>query len=161
MRERLAIFPGSFDPLTNGHVDIVRRGLALFDKVQVALAINESKRPIFAFDERRALIDEMFAGEDRVSVGGLDGLLVEYARQAGAVAILRGLRGPSDFDYELKMVHMNHHLAPGIETVFLASRTEQSFVSSSLVKEVARLGGDVSSHLPPHIHTALVAKLQG
>jgi len=161
MSERLAIFPGSFDPLTNGHVDIVRRGLRLFDRVQVALAVHPSKRPVFDVEERRALIAETFADEPRVSLGSLSGLLVQYAQGQGAVAILRGLRSSVDFEYELKMVHMNHHLAPDIETVFLATRTEQSFVSSSLIKEVAGLGGDVSAHLPAHIHSALLAKLQG
>lgn len=159
MSGRLAIFPGSFDPLTSGHASIVRRGLRLFDRVEIALAINPGKTPMFSVDERRALILEEFADAPGVSIGSLSGLLVDYATDVGAVAILRGLRGPSDFEYELKMTQMNRTLAPHVETVFLAAETERSFVSSSLIKEVARLGGDVSQHLPAHVHVALLAKL--
>lgn len=161
MPERLAIFPGSFDPLTMGHVDMVRRGLRIFDHIQVAVAVHPTKRPMFSREERAELIGETFVDEPRVSVGNLSGLLVEYARAQGATAILRGLRSSVDFGYELPMVHMNYELAPTVETVFLTCRTEHSFVSSSLVKEVAAMGGDVRKHLPAHIHAALLAKLQG
>lgn len=160
MVTRLALFPGSFDPLTNGHVDLVHRGLRLFDQVEVGLAVNASKRPLFTVQDRKDMIRATFGDDPRVRIGSLKGLLVEYAREIGAVAILRGLRSPADFDYELKMTHMNRHLHGELETVFLASAADQTFISSSLVKEVARLGGDVSAHLPPHIHAALAAKLQ-
>lgn len=160
MPERLAICPGSFDPLTNGHAEIIRRGLHLFDRILVAVTVNLRKTPLFSDEERMHMITEAFPDEPRVSVDQLDGLLAEYARSKGAVAILRGLRAPSDFEYELQMSQMNNHLYPELETVFLATAPTRSYVSSSLVKEVARLGGDVSELVPPHVNLALVERFR-
>lgn len=156
---RLAIFPGSFDPLTHGHATIIRRGLALFDRVLVAVTINLKKQPLFSFAERQRMIRETFPNEPRVEVDALEGLLAPWAGERGAVAILRGLRAPSDFEYELQMAQMNRHLMPGLDTVFLPTEAAGSYVSSSLVKEVASLGGDVRDMVPPHVWTALTAKL--
>ncbi len=160
MLERVAICPGSFDPVTNGHLAIMRRGLALFDRVIVAVAINISKRALFSYDERVAMIRESFSDEPRLVIESLQGLLTDYADTHGAIAIIRGLRGPSDLAYEMQMAQMNRHLKPDLDTVFLASDSERAFVSSSLVREVASLGGDASALVPPHVWTALNAKLK-
>lgn len=161
MTERLAICPGSFDPLTHGHIAIIRRGLALFDRIVVAASVNPKKTYLFDAAERVALIEEVFADEPRVEVVALGGLLAAYAASRGAAAILRGLRAPSDFEYELQMAQMNRHLHRDLDTVFLASEAAGSYVSSSLVKEVARLGGDVRDFVPPVIAAALAARLGG
>jgi pantetheine-phosphate adenylyltransferase len=158
---RLAICPGTFDPLTLGHVTIIRRALHLFDRVLVAVTINIRKQPLFTVEERERMIREAFPGETRIDVDSLSGLLAEFARSRGAVAIVRGLRAPSDFEYELQMAHMNRHLNPELDTVFLPAEAAGSYVSSSLVKEVASLGGDVRAHLPPHVHAALIERLSG
>ncbi|MFT7582769.1 MAG: pantetheine-phosphate adenylyltransferase [Myxococcota bacterium] len=159
MTYRRAIFPGSFDPLTNGHAEILRRALVLFDEVVVAVTINLKKTPLFSADERMALFHEVFPDEPRIVVERLDGLLAQYAKDRGAVAIVRGLRAPSDFEYELQMAQMNRHLHPDLDTVFLAAEADGSYVSSSLVKEVARLGGDVSGLVPPAVLSALTRRL--
>ena len=156
---RLAIFPGSFDPLTLGHVAIIQRGLALFDRVLVAVTLNIRKQPMFSVAERQAMILESFPGEPRLTVDSLQGLLATWAGSRGAVVILRGLRAPSDFEYELQMAQMNRHLQPGLDTVFLPTEAAGSYVSSSLVKEVASLGGDVSALVPANVLSALRAKL--
>jgi len=156
---RLALCPGSFDPLTNGHVAIIRRALALFDRVHVAVSVNIRKQPLFSADERVEMIRAAFPGEPRLEVAAFSGLLAAYATSKGAVALLRGLRAPSDFEYELQMAHMNRHISPALDTVFLPSDAEGSYVSSSLVKEVAALGGDVSALVPAHVLTALHARL--
>jgi len=156
---RLAIFPGTFDPLTLGHVAIIERGLALFDRVLVAVTLNIRKQPMFSVAERQAMILDSFPGETRLAVDSLQGLLAPWAGSRGAVAILRGLRAPSDFEYELQMAQMNRHLQPGLDTVFLPTEAAGSFVSSSLVKEVASLGGDVSAFVPTNVLHALKAKL--
>jgi pantetheine-phosphate adenylyltransferase len=158
---RLAIFPGSFDPLTHGHVDIIRRGLALFDRVLVAVTINLKKQPLFTMEERQAMVRASFPNEPRIEVDSLSGLLAPWAGARGACAILRGLRAPSDFEYELQMAQMNRHLQPGLDTVFLSAEAQSSFVSSSLVKEVATLGGDVRGLVPDHVFSALEDKLAG
>jgi len=155
MNERLAICPGSFDPLTDGHVRIMQRGLALFDRIIVAVTINLKKTPLFSAEERMAMVRASFPDEPRIEVEQLDGLLARYAEDRGAVAILRGLRAPSDFEYELQMAQMNRHLVPALDTVFLASDADGSYVSSSIVKEVARLGGNVEALVPPHVAVAL------
>lgn len=160
MTTRLAICPGSFDPLTLGHVAIIGRALSLFDRVLVAVTVNIRKQPLFTFEERERMIRDAFPGEPRIEVDSLSGLLAEFSRARGAVAIVRGLRAPSDFDYELQMAQMNRHLNPHLDTIFLAADAAGSYVSSSLVKEVASLGGDVSAHLPPHVHAALIARLE-
>lgn len=151
---RRAIYAGSFDPLTNGHIDVIRRGLNLFDEIIVALAINVRKTPLFSLDERIAFIQQTFP-EDAVRATGFNGLLVEFAAEQECQTMLRGLRSIGDFEYELKMTTMNSHLAPDIETIFLMTQEEHSFVSSSLIKEVARFGGDVSKFVPPHVAEAL------
>lgn len=159
MAERLAVCPGSFDPLTRGHVAIIRRGLRFFDRLIVAVTINLKKTPLFTAEERMAMVRESFPDEERITIERLDGLLATYARDRGAIAILRGLRAPSDFEYELQMAQMNRHLYPDLDTVFLASEADGSYVSSSLVKEVCRLGGDVSALVPAHVDGALRARL--
>lgn len=158
MTERLAICPGSFDPLTSGHVNIIRRGLALFDRIIVAVTVNVRKTPFFSVEARQAMLRDVFHDEPRVEVDGLDGLLARWASDKGAVAILRGLRAPSDFEYELQMAQMNRHLHPGLDTVFLASEADGSYVSSSLVKEVFTLGGDVSDLVPAAVLAAMRAR---
>ena len=152
---RTAIFPGSFDPITNGHVDIVGKALRLFDRVVVAVLKNQAKQPYFTPDERVSLIREVFAGEPAVAVDTFDGLLVDYARRQQATAIVRGLRAVSDFEYEMQMAHMNRHLSPAVETVFLVPDEAHSFLSSRLVKEVFSLGGAVSAFVPAAVDRRL------
>jgi pantetheine-phosphate adenylyltransferase len=158
--EKLAICPGSFDPPTNGHINIIERALRLFDRVVVAVTVNVSKKPMFTLEERMALIGACFKDEPRLSVESLDGLLASYAHARGAVALVKGLRAPTDFEYEVQMAQMNHHLTPELETVFLAADAVGSYVSSSLVKEVATLGGDVMDLVPPPVAEALARRLK-
>jgi pantetheine-phosphate adenylyltransferase len=155
---KLAIYPGTFDPITNGHVDILRRSLAFFDRVVVALAENVRKAPLFTIDERRAMIIEALGRDPRVEVDAFSGLLVDYCKRRGAGAVIRGLRALADFEYEFQFAHMNRHLAPEVETMFLMTSEESFYVSSSLVKEVALMGGDVSRMVPPAAVAALAAK---
>ena len=161
MSERIALCPGSFDPVTNGHVGIIRRSLRLFDRVVVAVTVNPSKQSLFTLEERMQFIAESFPDEPRLSVQSLEGLLAIEANKLGAVALIRGLRASRDFEYELQMAHMNRHLTPQLETVFLATEASGSYVSSSLVCEVARLGGDISALVPAHVARALTARLSG
>jgi pantetheine-phosphate adenylyltransferase len=156
---RRAVCPGTFDPVTLGHLDIVRRAAALFDEVVVAVGVNPSKSRLFSADERLAMLDRACAGIDRVRVASFTGLLTEFCSANDVQAIVKGLRAGTDFDYELPMAHMNATLAPGVETVFLPTGAGYSFVSSSLVKEVAGFGGDVSRFLPDFVHEALLARL--
>jgi len=148
--ERIAIYPGSFDPLTLGHDDIVRRCLRLVDRVLIAIAgsASEAKIAAFSLDERVALTREVYADEPRVEVVQFEGLLVDFARESGARLIVRGLRAVSDFEYEFQMALMNRSLWPEIEVIFMAPASNYTFLSSSLVREVARLGGDVSGFVP-------------
>jgi pantetheine-phosphate adenylyltransferase len=146
--ETVAIYPGTFDPITNGHVDIVRRALALFDRVIVAVAENVRKAPLFTLDERRAMIRASVGDDPRTEVDSFTGLLVDYARRRQARAVIRGLRALADFEYEFQFAHMNRHLAPDVETIFLMTSEESFYVSSSLVKEVATMGGDISRIVP-------------
>jgi pantetheine-phosphate adenylyltransferase len=155
---RLAVYPGTFDPITNGHADILRRSLAFFDHVVVAIAQNLRKTPLFTIEERRAMILEAVGGDARVEVDAFSGLLVDYCQRRGARAVIRGLRALADFEYEFQFAHMNRHLAPEVETMFLMTSEESFYVSSSLVKEVALMGGDVSRMVPPAVVNALAAK---
>ena len=152
---RIAIFPGSFDPITNGHVDIIRRGLGLFDRVIVGVLVNAGKQPHFTPAERVAMIQEVFANDPAVDVDTFDGLLVDYAKRRQATAIVRGLRAVSDFEYQMQMAHMNRHLAPTVETVFLMPGEAHTFLSSRLVKEVFSLGGEVAAFVPPAVYRRL------
>lgn len=150
-----AIVPGSFDPVTNGHVDIIERAARLFARVHVAVAENRAKSPTFSCEERLIMLREACAHLPNVTVGSFEGLLVEYAKKAGAVAIVRGLRAVSDFEYELQMAHTNRCLGREVETVFIPTTTEYSFLSSSIVKEIARLGGSVKGLVPEGVERFL------
>ena len=156
---RIAIFPGSFDPLTNGHVDIILRSAHLFERVVVAVLVNAEKRTLFTPAERVAMIREVFREYPNVEADTFDGLLVEYARRRRASAIVRGLRAVSDFEYEFQMAMMNRHLNDHVETYFMTASESYFYTASRLVKEVASLGGNVSGLVPPVVHRALVAKL--
>lgn len=145
----IAICPGSFDPLTNGHVDIIERATAIFDRVIVGLLVNSGKSPLFSAKERESMIRDAFATNPKVSVDTFDGLLVEFARRSRATTIVRGLRGMSDFDYERQMAHMNRHLHPGLETVFLMPSPRFMHVSSTLVRDIAARGGSLTGLVPP------------
>jgi pantetheine-phosphate adenylyltransferase len=149
--ELVAIYPGTFDPITNGHVDIVRRATALFDHVIVAVAENVRKGPMFSLEDRQAMIRASIGDDPRVEIDAFGGLLVDYARQRKARVIIRGLRAIADFEYEFQFAHMNRHLAPDVETIFLMTSEESFYVSSSLVKEVATMGGDVTRIVPPAV----------
>ena len=156
----VAVYPGTFDPITNGHVDIVRRALALFDQVIVAVAENVRKAPLFTVEERSHMIRASVGSDARVEIDSFTGLLVEYAQRRQARAIIRGLRAIADFEYEFQFAHMNRHLAPGVETVFLMTSEESFYVSSSLVKEVATMGGDITRIAPPAVVEAFKRKLK-
>jgi pantetheine-phosphate adenylyltransferase len=155
----IAVYPGTFDPITNGHLDILRRALALFDKVIVMIAINQRKQPLFSAEERIAFIqDAMPEADGRLEFASSDGLLVDFCREHGASVIVRGLRALADFEYEFQFAHMNRRLAPGVDTVFFMTDERNHYVSSSLVKEVASLGGDVTGLVPHAVVDALAAK---
>ena len=155
---RRAACPGSFDPVTNGHIDIISRASTLFDEVVVAVGVNASKQRLFTPEERIEMLTDACAPYANVSIASFDGLLTTFCLEHGLHAIVKGLRAVSDFDYELQMAQMNSSLAP-IETVFVPTSPEYSFLASSLVKEVARFGGDVSSLVPPHVLARLTARL--
>jgi pantetheine-phosphate adenylyltransferase len=155
---RRAVCPGSFDPVTNGHIDIVSRASSLFDEVTVAVLINKSKKSMFTVDERIAMLTEVCSEFPNVKIDAFHGLLVDFCRERGIHAIVKGLRAVSDFDYELQMAQMNSSLAP-VETVFVPTSPEYSFLASSLVKEVATFGGDVSTLVPPLVLERLTARL--
>jgi pantetheine-phosphate adenylyltransferase len=157
---RTAIYPGSFDPLTNGHLDVLQRATKLFDRVIVAIARNESKNPLFSLEERLALMKPAIAPMKNVRADIFEGLLVEYATQQKAQAIIRGLRAISDFEFEFQMALMNRKLEENIETIFMTPREAYTFLSSRIVKEIARLGGDVRPFVPPHVAAALKKKLK-
>jgi pantetheine-phosphate adenylyltransferase len=158
---RIAVYPGSFDPMTNGHVDILRRSLAVFDKVIVGIAVNVRKQPLFTVEERhefirRALGDD--AKDGRVEFDAFEGLLIDYAKSRGAQTIVRGLRATADFEYEFQLAVMNRRLAPAIDTMFLMTAEQNFYVSSSLVKEIVSFGGDVSGLVPDDVARALRKK---
>lgn len=154
-----AVYPGTFDPITNGHTDLLTRAARLFDRVVVAVAANPKKTPLFSLHERVELARLALVGVDNVEVSGFDCLLAEYARQRGARVILRGLRAVSDFEYEFQLAGMNRRLAPGVETLFLTPAEQYTYISSSLVREVAELGGDVSEFVHPEVKAALRNRL--
>jgi pantetheine-phosphate adenylyltransferase len=155
----VALYPGSFDPITNGHLDLIERGSALFDKLIVSILRNEEKKVLFSVPDRIEMLNEVTSGLPNVQVGSFDGLLVDYAAECGASVILRGIRAVSDYEYELQMALMNRRLKPEIETVFLMAGEAHSFISSRLVKEVIRLGGNISGLVPPSIEGRLRKRL--
>jgi pantetheine-phosphate adenylyltransferase len=155
-----AIYPGSFDPVTNGHIDVARRAAKLFGRLIIAVAHNEDKRPLFSPDERAVLIRRSLGRMKNVEVVTFDGLLVDFAAASGATAVVRGLRAVTDFEYEFQMALMNKKLRAELETVFLASREEYTYLSSRVIKEVARLGGDVTGMVPAPVAAALRRTLQ-
>ena len=155
--KRVAVYPGSFDPVTKGHEDLIRRSLEFVDQLIVAVAVNTAKQPLFSLDERVALIRQAVT-DKRVDVQSFDGLLAEFAKSAGAAVIIRGLRAVSDFECEFQMALMNRNLAPAIETVFLVPAFDLTYLSSSLVREVARYGGDVSALVHTGVPQALKRK---
>jgi pantetheine-phosphate adenylyltransferase len=158
---RVAIYPGSFDPITNGHADIVRRALVLFDHVVVAIANNLRKAPLFTVEERAEHIRAAVGHDPRVEVDAFEGLLVDYVKRRGSNIVVRGLRALADFEYEFQLAHMNRRLGVDIDTVFLMTSEKDFYVSSSLVKEVALLGGDVRGLVPPSVELALRKRVEG
>ena len=161
----VAVYPGSFDPITNGHLDVVRRAARVFDKVVVAVLANPRKQPLLAADVRVAVIEQAVAADPelagRVSVQAFDGLTVDFCHRVGAASLVRGLRAIADFETEMQLAHNNHELAPDVDTVFFMTSLEHSYISSSLVKEIALFGGDVARMLPPAAAMALAVALEG
>jgi pantetheine-phosphate adenylyltransferase len=157
---RRAIYPGSFDPVTNGHLDVIQRASRLFDEVIVAVAYNDEKHPLFSNTERLDLLQDVVRSIENVKVAHFDGLLVDFARNEGATAIVRGLRAISDFEFEFQMALMNRKLEGSVETIFLMPKEEYTYLSSRIVKEIARLGGNVEAFVPHSIAVALRARLQ-
>ncbi|HQY61135.1 MAG: pantetheine-phosphate adenylyltransferase [Myxococcales bacterium] len=155
---RLAVYAGSFDPVTNGHRDLIERASALFDRVIVAIGIHATRKPLFTADERLGLLREVSADLPNVTVESFDGLLIEFCRKSGARIIVRGLRAATDFEYELQIAHANADLQPNIDTIFLPTRTNYGFVSASLVREIASHHGDVARYAPPVVCAALAKK---
>lgn len=157
--ESIAVYPGTFDPITNGHLDIIHRGLNLFDRIIIAVASNPAKQPLFSLDERRKMIQDCFpVQEPRIEVENVAGLLVDFAYRRGAKAIIRGLRAVSDFDYEFQLALMNRRIERDVETVFLMTGFRWIFISSSIIKDAARHGGDVSGLVPDHVCEKLRAR---
>ncbi|MBZ4421470.1 pantetheine-phosphate adenylyltransferase [Myxococcus sp. RHSTA-1-4] len=157
----VAIYPGSFDPLTNGHLSLIQRSLKMFDRLIVAIAVNPKKTPLFTEDERRQLIRDACGNDPRVEVDAFHGLLVDYVKRRNAGVIVRGLRAVSDFEYEFQLANMNRKLAPDIETVFMMTGEDYFYISSQLVREVASFGGDVTGLVPDNVHQKLKAKFAG
>ncbi len=157
---RTVIYPGSFDPLTNGHLDVIQRAAKLFDRVIVAVAENDGKHPLFTLTERAALVKQAVRHLPHVETDIFGGLLVDYAARRKAEAIIRGLRAVSDFEFEFQLALMNRKLNENVETIFMMPKDTYTFLSSRMVKEIARLGGDVSAFVPPHVRLALQKKLK-
>lgn len=155
---RIGLYPGSFDPVTYGHLDLIYRGSKLFDKLYIAIAINSKKRGFFTIEERKEMLEEVTKAIDNVEVVVCDKLTAQFAHELKATAILRGLRAVTDFEYEMQMASTNNILYPSVETVFVMTRTEYSFLSSSVVKEIARYGGDISPFVPPVVRKRLYDK---
>jgi pantetheine-phosphate adenylyltransferase len=158
---RVAVYPGSFDPLTNGHLDIIQRSARMFDRVIVAVLVNASKEPLFSLDERVAMARDALRGEKRAAVDTFDGLLVDYVGRAGAGVVVRGLRAVSDFEYEYQMALMNRRLNDQVETVFMMPAEQYVYISSRLVKEVCMLGGSVNGLVPDAVEQRLIRKRGG
>lgn len=156
--KRVAVYPGSFDPITRGHEDLVRRSLRFADQVIVAVAADSTKAPLFTLEERVRLVHQVLVGEPRAEARTFTGLLVDFAREVGASLVVRGLRAVADFDYEFQMALMNRQLSAELETVFLVPALNLTYLSASIVREVARLGGDVSAFVHPEVERALKAK---
>jgi pantetheine-phosphate adenylyltransferase len=156
---RTAIYPGSFDPLTNGHLDVIQRATKLFDRVVVAVAKNESKHPLFTLEERVVMVSKAIRHLPHVQADSFQGLLVDYAERRSAQAVIRGLRAVSDFEFEFQLALMNRKLNERVETIFMMPKDTYTFLSSRIVKEIAQLGGDVSAFVPAHVRTALAGKL--
>ncbi len=157
---RTVIYPGSFDPLTNGHLDVISRAAKLFDKVIIAVANNDQKKPLFTVEERVGLMQRAVKDLPTVEVDSFDGLLVDFVEKRQGQAIIRGLRAVSDFEFEFQLALMNRKLNERVETIFMMPKDTYTFLSSRIVKEIARLGGDVTAFVPAHVGTALRAKLQ-
>lgn len=155
---KIGVVPGSFDPLTNGHLDIIKRAAKVFGQVKVVVMINSSKNPLFTVEERVSLIEEVTASIPNVTVDSSMGLLIDYAESVGAAAIVRGLRAVSDFEYEMQITSMNRYLDESIETFFIMTNNQYSFLSSSMVKEAAKYGGKISGLVPPRVEEALKRK---
>lgn len=156
--KKVAVYPGSFDPITYGHLDIIKRGLTIFDEIIVAVARNSQKNALFSTEERVGLIQDVMKGEDRVSVDTFSGLLIEYVASRGAHVIIRGLRAISDFEYEFQIAQMNSTIGREIETLFMMTSLQYGYLSSSIVKEVCSLNGDIDRFVPPEIKLALKKK---
>ncbi len=157
---KIAIYPGSFDPITNGHLDIIKRASKMCDELIVSVIYNPNKTPLFTLEERKILVEEAVKDYPNVSVNSFSGLLMDYAKENKATAIIKGLRAISDFEYELQMALMNQKLSPDIETLFLMTSSEYSFLSSSIVKEVAMFGGCIEELVPEHVRKAVIGKFQ-
>ena len=157
---RTVIYPGSFDPLTNGHLDVLLRATKLFDRAVIAIARSDGKQPLFTMEERLELVRETVQGLPNVEADTFDGLLVDYVQRRSAQAVLRGLRAVSDFEFEFQLALMNRKLNEKVETIFMMPKDTYTFLSSRMVKEIAQLGGDVSAFVPPHVKEALAGKLR-
>lgn len=155
---QIAIYPGTFDPITNGHLDIIKRAARIFDKVIVAVATNTGKAPLFSMDERKKLIQDAVKNIDKVEVDAFSGLIVDYCHQRGATALIRGLRAVSDFEYEFQMALLNRKIGKDVESVFLMPKEKYTYLSSSMIKEIAEFGGDITSFVPDHVRIELKNK---
>ncbi len=158
---RVALYPGTFDPITSGHMDLIRRGLKIFDRIIIAVASDHAKHPIFTLSERIDLIRKTMAGTRRIEVEAFDGLVVDFALRKGAGVLLRGVRMLTDFEFEFQMALTNRKLNPRVETVFLMPNESYAYLTSRLIKEVASLGGDVRRYVPPYVYRCLRKKLSG